>query len=115
GIAKVLGQAETPETSLSGPYSTVSGESHETQMGTVKGTPSYFSPEMADGLITEIDQRSDVYLLGATLYQILTGQRPRRGASLQQIIALARSEAPPSPRQLKSAIPRALEAICLKA
>ncbi|HEV3448071.1 MAG TPA: serine/threonine-protein kinase, partial [Gemmataceae bacterium] len=115
GIAKMLGQAEGPENSMSGGSLSLSGESHETEMGTIKGTPSYFAPEMAAGLITEIDQKSDVYLLGATLYQILTGQRPRKGASLQQIIALARSETPAAPRQLTPGIPRALEAICLKA
>ncbi|HEV3081873.1 MAG TPA: protein kinase [Gemmataceae bacterium] len=115
GIAKMLGQAEGPEYSMSSGSLTISGESHETEMGTIKGTPSYFAPEMAAGLVTEIDQRSDVYLLGATLYQILTGQRPRKGTSLQQIIALARSAAPPAPRRLMPGIPRALEAICLKA
>ena len=49
----------------------------ETQSGTIMGSPWYMSPEVATGLTDEIDQRSDVYLLGATLYEILTGHMPR--------------------------------------
>jgi Flp pilus assembly protein TadD len=115
GIAKMLGHPDTSGGALSADVSTSGGESRETQAGTVKGTPSYFAPEMAEGLVSEVDQRSDVYLLGATLYQILTGQRPRKGANLPEVIELAATEPPVPPRKLNPAIPRALEAICQKA
>ena len=56
-----------------------------------------------------------MYLLGATLYHLLTGQPPRHGSSCEQVMELARSVPPPPPRKLKGDIARALEAICLKA
>ena len=58
---------------------------------------------------------SDVYLLGATLYQILTAKPPRQGSSQQELIDSAHKDRPIIPRQVDPRIPRALEAICLKA
>jgi serine/threonine protein kinase len=95
GLARLGGQA--------------SGTTHE---GTLAGTPTYMSPEQAQGLST-LDGRSDVYSLGATLYEALTGQAPFRGAPhmiLQQVVG----EEPRPPRQLNDRIPRDLETICLK-
>ncbi|HLJ97010.1 MAG TPA: serine/threonine-protein kinase [Gemmataceae bacterium] len=83
-----------------------------TQEGTLAGTPTYMSPEQAQGL-SRVDGRSDVYSLGATLYEALTGQPPFRGAPhmiLQQVVG----EEPQSPRQLNDRIPYDLETICLK-
>jgi tetratricopeptide (TPR) repeat protein len=114
GLAKVLGQPETAGGASSLPVR-YSGESQETQAGTVQGTPSYMAPEVADGRTTEVDQRSDVYLLGGTLYQILTGKRPRKGDKLSEVIEMARTRPPVPPRKIKPDVPRALEAICQKA
>src|SRR5579871_6275045 len=83
-----------------------------TQEGILAGTPTYMSPEQAQGL-RSLDGRSDVYSLGATLYEALTGQTPFRGAPhmvLQQVI----DEEPRPLRQLNDRIPRDLETICLK-
>lgn len=83
-----------------------------TQEGMLAGTPTYMSPEQAQGLDT-LDGRSDVYSLGATLYEALTGQTPFRGAPhmiLQQVVG----EEPRPPRQLNDRISRDLETICLK-
>src|SRR5438094_6661618 len=68
GIAKMLGHPDSSGGASSADPGTSGAESRETQAGTVKGTPSYFAPEMAEGLVSEVDQQSDVYLLGATLY-----------------------------------------------
>jgi WD40 repeat protein len=83
-----------------------------TQAGTVLGTPEYMSPEQV--LEPErVDGRTDVYGLGVTLYEALTGEVPFRGVShmvLQQIV----SDDPRPPRRLNDKVPRDLETICLK-
>src|SRR5207253_10739429 len=83
--------------------------------GSVLGSPSYMAPEVAAGLTAEVDFRSDVYLLGATLYEILTGAVPRKADTVMELIRLAQHDPPVAPRRLNPHVPRALEAICLKA
>ncbi len=114
GLAKVLGQAEGKAGGVSLPLST-SGESLESVAGSVRGTPGYMPPEMAGGDVEHIDQLSDVYLLGATLYHILTGRQPRRGKALPELLKEAMTSPPVEPRDLDASIPKPLEAICLKA
>jgi tetratricopeptide (TPR) repeat protein len=86
-----------------------------TQPGTVMGTPAYMSPEQAAGRIEEVDERSDVYALGAILYQLLTGAPPYQGSSSGEILEQVVSRAPAPPRSVDPRIPRPLEAICLRA
>jgi serine/threonine protein kinase/lipoprotein NlpI len=114
GLAKVMHQSDLPG---GGSYvhSTYAEYSGETQAGSVLGAPAYMSPEMAEGHSDQVDQRTDIYLLGSTLYYILTGQAPRRGRSHDEIVELARTVPPVPPRQLDAAVPRALDAICQKA
>jgi tetratricopeptide (TPR) repeat protein/tRNA A-37 threonylcarbamoyl transferase component Bud32 len=114
GLAKLMGQSDGQGGGVSLPLS-ASGESMESVAGSVRGTPGYMPPEMAGGEIEAIDQRSDVYLLGATLYQILTGRQPRRGKALPDVLKEAMSSPPAAPRALDPSIPKALEAVCLKA
>jgi tetratricopeptide (TPR) repeat protein len=87
----------------------------DTQHGSVLGSPAYMSPESAQGLADIVDQRSDVFLLGATLYEILTGRPPREGRSQLELVDLARTTLPPSPRSIAPEVPPTLDAICLKA
>jgi tetratricopeptide (TPR) repeat protein len=94
---------------------TGSGGSTETEAGTVLGSPPYMPPEAAEGQTVNADERTDVYLLGATLYHLLTGKPPREGNSVHEMIELARTVTPPPPRRLGADVPKALEAICLKA
>ncbi len=89
------------------------GPSSLSRDGFLAGTPTYMSPEQARG-DESIDARTDVYGLGATFYQALTGVTPYRGAPhlvLRHVI----EEDPRPPRQLNDQIPRDLETICLKA
>jgi len=117
GLAKVAARGEEAAagaTSASVRLSRASG-STDTHAGSVLGTPSYMAPEVAGGRIEPDDPRTDVYLLGATLYEILTGQPPRRGSSLPEMMELARTVDPTPPRKIDPRIRRPLEAICLKA
>jgi serine/threonine protein kinase len=127
GVAKVLGsgredsQAKTSDSTmelqaaedtdlvatlpLSG-----DGSPADTRSGTVIGTPAYMAPEQARGQTELLDQRSDVYSLGAILYSLLTSQAPSESArpadSPKRLLR---------PREINSKIPRAIEAVCLKA
>ncbi len=89
------------------------GESSDvTQEGSAVGTPAYMSPEQARG--EAVDARSDIYSLGATLYEALTGEPPFLGKP-HRIIYQVINDEPSPPRALIPAIPTDLETICLKA
>ncbi|MFO0950354.1 MAG: protein kinase [Isosphaeraceae bacterium] len=85
------------------------------QAGFAMGTPAYISPEQAEGRIGTIGPVSDVFLLGATLYEVLTGRPPYRGESVVSILADAAEARFPTPRTVNPKVPAALDAVCLKA
>jgi tetratricopeptide (TPR) repeat protein/serine/threonine protein kinase len=89
-------------------------ESSQTRTGTLMGTPSYMSPEQAEGRTRDIGPLSDQYTLGAILYEMLTGRPPFLGATLLDTIQQVRAQEPVPPTQLQAKTPRDLEIICLK-
>ena len=84
-----------------------------TSTGTAVGTPSYMSPEQAIGH-GRVDRRSDVYSLGAILYELLSGSPPFRSRSAMQTIMKVIHERPQPPSELRVAVDCDLETICLK-
>jgi PAS domain S-box-containing protein len=113
GLAKLVGrpEAEAPSVVLDG----VSGDSGYTVQGQVLGTPAYMAPEQADGRLDQIDRRTDVYGLGAILYEILTGAPPFTGQSTEEVLCKVREDEPAPPRQRWPEVPPALDALCLRA
>jgi len=89
-------------------------DSRLTQSGVVMGSPSYMPPEQAAGRHGDIGPASDVYSLGAMLYELLTGQPPFRGATAMATLHDVLESEPVAPRKLKADIPPDLETICLK-
>src|SRR5919201_1359917 len=88
---------------------------HLTQTGMVMGTPAYMSPEQAAGEPT-IDARSDIYSLGVTMFQMMTGKQPfaEAGPSFGRILAAHLHDPPPRTRAINPAIPEEVEEIILR-
>jgi len=81
--------------------------------GTVVGTPAYMPPEQARG--EPVDERADVYSLGAVLYHCLCGHPPFAGSSVTDVLGRVLREAPPRLEEIEPEVPRELAAIVRKA
>lgn len=110
----LLDKYEEPKITDFGLASSAQENSQLTATGTVLGTPSYMPPEQARGKHDEMGNWSDIYSLGATLYESLVGRPPFTAATLGETLQQVMSVDPVSPRTLNPAIPRDIETICLK-
>jgi serine/threonine protein kinase len=90
-------------------------DSHLSQTGEMIGTLLYMAPEQVEGKYREIDYRSDVYAMGATLYHVLTGRPPFDTSNRVQVARQILRKDPRPPSSLNHGIDRDLDSICLKA
>jgi hypothetical protein len=120
GIAKVRGVKADPLGATSGAEAISISEkaksvSNATAHGSIVGTPAYMAPEQASGDPSRIDERTDVFALGALLYHLFAGQGPYADAKLADIVARATAADFPSLDRVAADTPPALRAICAKA
>ncbi|MHC4600255.1 MAG: serine/threonine-protein kinase, partial [Planctomycetota bacterium] len=112
GLAKVKDREEEPAPSVAGPTSgslmTGSQSSDLTVEGDVLGTPSYMPPEQAAGRTSEVDERSDIYSLGAILYEILTLRPPFEGPTQLHVLSQVLKGDPVSPLERATQVRRSL-------
>ena len=120
GIAKVIGEINLDETSTELDSSEIGSQS--TMHGQVMGTPLYMAPEQAAGRIDELNERTDIYGLGAILFAILTGNAPHEESRSQSqetgsrsILSAIASHPTPNALDIDSSVDDALAAICCKA
>jgi eukaryotic-like serine/threonine-protein kinase len=116
GLAKLVNRTEDelPMAAMNTDF-WASGKVDLTMQGETLGTPAYMAPEQAAGRVDLIDYRTDVYGLGAMLYQLLTGEPPFSGGGIDDLLRKVRSEEPVSPQQRWAEVPLTLQAACLRA
>ena len=104
----------TPHLTDFGLAKRMDGASSITQTGAVLGSPSYMAPEQAQGRADRIAPHTDVYALGAMLYELLTGRAPFRGDSPAETMMRVINDEPAAPSKRHADVPHDLETICLK-
>jgi WD40 repeat protein/serine/threonine protein kinase len=129
GLAKVMGEASSHDNSKLSPAN-IQSTSEATQQshtdssdvtldGSVIGTPSYMSPEQAQGQINKLDARSDIYSVGTMLYELLTSVKPYSDnltvTSAPDVLRSVNSGPPTPIAKLNRKVPSELTAICEKA
>lgn len=90
------------------------GDSGATVTGALSGTPAFMAPEQAAGRVRSLDRRTDVYALGAALYDVLVGRPPLVFDDLARLLRAVAEEEPQALRQVDRNVPQDLEAIVMK-
>lgn len=112
--SNILLQTLSPKVTDFGLAKRLESDSKLTVTGAVMGTPSYMAPEQAAGKSGQIGPRTDVYALGAILYEALTGSPPFRGVTVADTLQQVQFQDPAPPEKLNFRIPFELSTICLK-
>jgi serine/threonine protein kinase len=114
GLAKLLPRADET-TSIGDEPIEITPDAQADQTHGPVGTPAYMAPEQVEADGNKIDTRTDLYGLGAILFQILTNQPPGRGGSVPEVLQNVAAGRIPRAREVDSTVPAALEAICSRA
>ena len=114
GLAKLVGGADALDEAASAGKGAATDAPELTQYGQTIGTPASMAPEQAAGLQDQISHRTDIYGLGALLYEILTGQAPFTGPNTTEVLRKVLQDDPMPPRRLCPDVPPGLEAVCLR-
>ena len=114
GLAKEIENQEESSSSKLSP-SKLKAASDLTETGSILGTPGYMSPEQASPDCTDLESTSDVFGLGATLYNLLTGQAPFKAKDFYSLVKKNIAGEFTPPRQVNPTVPAPLDAICCKA
>lgn len=116
GLAKARGQADVHEAGFAEAMQALNlgGEVtlNQTEYGQIVGTPAYMPPEQARGQLNHVDERSDVYSLGAVLYELLTGKPPHEGKNNLEVLLHVQEQRPAPVAGIEPAAPPELVAIC---
>jgi WD40 repeat protein/predicted Ser/Thr protein kinase len=110
----LITQEGTPKITDFGLAKRLEGGAVNTRTGDILGTPSYMAPEQAAGKTKEIGPATDIYSLGAILYEMLTSRPPFEGSSAFDTVYLVMTAEPSRPSQCNPRVPPDLETICLK-
>lgn len=111
----LLGEAGIPKIADFGLAKRLDSDQDYTRTGEIMGTPDFMAPEQASGHTREIGPCTDIYALGAILYDMLTGRPPFQAPSVLEALELVRTQEPVPPSRLRLKLSRDLETICLKA
>lgn len=109
----LLTLASVPKVTDFGLAKLLDEESGHSRTGEVLGTLAYMAPEQIDPSIGSVDTRTDIYALGAILYELLARQPPFRAVTTQLMRQIIQND-PPAPSTIRGTVPRDLDAICLK-
>jgi serine/threonine-protein kinase len=115
GLAKLVGRPEGADHSPAVVPDAAATDGGYTVHGEMLGTPAYMAPEQAAGRLDLIGLHTDVYGLGAILYEVLTAGPPFAGGGTAEVLRKVREESPAPPRLSWPQVPPELEALCLQA